>query len=31
MTETGTAYGSTVSGFGYDVNKSGDFLLLRTE
>lgn len=23
MTETGTAYGSTVSGFGYDVNKSG--------
>ena len=24
MTETGQAYGSTVSGFGYDVTKSGD-------
>lgn len=29
MTETGTAYGSTVSGFGYDVNKSGDFSITK--
>lgn len=29
MTETETAYGSTVSGFGYDVNKSGDFSITK--
>lgn len=29
MTETGTAYGSTVLGFGYDVNKSGDFSITK--
>lgn len=29
MTETGTAYGSTISGFGYDVNKSGDFSITK--
>lgn len=29
MTETGTAYGSPVSGFGYDVNKSGDFSITK--
>lgn len=29
MTETGTEYGSTVSGFGYDVNKSGDFSITK--
>lgn len=29
VTETGTADGSTVSGFGYDVNKSGDFSITK--
>ena len=29
MTETGTAYGSTIAGFGYDVNKSGDFAVQK--
>lgn len=29
MTETGTAYGSTIAGLGYDVNKSGDFAVQK--
>ena len=27
--ESGTAFGSTVSGIGYDVNKSGDFAIVK--
>ncbi len=27
--ESGTAFGSTVSGLGYDVNKSGDFAIVK--